>query len=364
MYSTFRKAMMLAMSAVTTFSCQEQELVRQPVQNETLKTEVIDFRGEKAVVPFGFPKELFNQSQEDFDEYYHALKDDAGARKAAVYVPWTYDEINSFLIPYTKKYPNLSWEKEISPGDLNRIYRDFPEIKTPEQVREKAGTIFDFYETLCKHEVLAAVIAYEKVRKIGNKRTNDLSPATLSEPEKQVLLNHPLKAPSYANAASDALSFTTNMYGIPDLQEGKKGNAFQHGTWNALIIRYVLKETPASEDDAVTFAREGTSAHEKNNAGGQEKTEHNAMDLHNNMAARQWMRNETKWGIGLFRSMPSISDILNKMQERANSCAKQNTQEILVWHGSIATPAQIDQTWNKLYNDNISSHEHLVRVFD
>jgi hypothetical protein len=357
MQLTLKNAPLLVAATITLFNCSSPETSLETVP---VQMEIMDFKGEKVMIDSSFPKALFNQSQEEFDKYYTALKANSDAREAGGEGNWTYNEINSLLSPYTKKYPNLSWEKEISETDLRRIYNDFPEVNNAEQVREKAGVIFDYYETLCKNEILRDLIAYERSRPAKNGRIAGISPGTLTEPEKNVLLNHPLKAPSYANAANDALSFTDLIYGNHLELDGKKGNAFQHSTWNALIIRYVLKETPCSEDDAISFARQGTSAHEKNNAGEQQKTENSAMDLHNNMSARQWMRNQTKWGIGPFRSMPNVSDILNKMQERANSCTKQLKIDILLWHGN----GDNQETWNNLYNNNTSSNEHLVRVLN
>ena len=355
MQNALRRALFLPILVAALFSCQDSDLHSSIDRVEVTRTLIINFRGELVVVPYDFPQELFDQSQASFDRYYALIEEANYARKNGYKVALTYDDLNSILLPLIKKYPALSWEKEISEKDLQRIYKDFISITTHEQVMEKLEIIHSYYEALLRRDAIQAAIIYEN-EKGANGRTLFNSPSTLTEPEKNHLLNHPLKAPHYMQASADATQFTISFIDQNN-DDGNKGNAFRHSAWNALAIRYVLLGAPCSKNEAIEFVRKGTSAHEESLNGGQQKTDNSAMDLHNNMSARRWMESEVSWGIGPFRKVPNVTEIINKMLERANSCAVQSKLDILNWHGG-----DNQNTWNHLYNDNTSSHQHLVRL--
>ncbi|MCF2487073.1 hypothetical protein L0659_02780 [Dyadobacter sp. CY347] len=218
----------------------------------------------------------------------------------------------------------------------------------------KIEVIYDYYNTLCKNDVINDIIEFELSRKSG--RTLDISPDNLTDPEKNVLLSNPGYAQHYINAANSAKVLVKNIFGSDDGE--KRENAFKHAVWNALAIRYILKGSPASENQAIDFTQDGTSAHEKNNQGGQNKDKLSAMDLHNNMSARVWMEKEVKWGIGPFRKMPDESKIIETMHSRANSgLFHSNQTTILNAHGGDNA-----NTWNNLYNNLYGAHQHLVYV--
>lgn len=73
MKSILKALFFSATLGVFTISCNEPEVKENPVINETVKTEIIDFMGEKVSVSQDFPKELLNQTNEDFKEYYFSL---------------------------------------------------------------------------------------------------------------------------------------------------------------------------------------------------------------------------------------------------------------------------------------------------
>ncbi|NIJ52058.1 hypothetical protein [Dyadobacter arcticus] len=147
MHFNFKIAVLSSAIAFIIFSCKEQEVAKTSIQPEIVKTEIIDFMGEKAIVTTDFPKELFNQSEEEFADYYNSLKENGNARETGEEGGLSYEELNAIIIPHLKKYPDLSWETDISEKDLRRIFKDFPEITTTEQVREKSEIISAFYET-------------------------------------------------------------------------------------------------------------------------------------------------------------------------------------------------------------------------
>lgn len=349
-----RKAVLLTVFGAFVSSCNDNKPDDVPLPSASVKSETIDFKGEQVVIPADFPKELFGQTQEEFDLYYETVFEDRSKRVAGEATLLTYEELLPILVRNNAKYPFITSEEGILEKDLERIFKDFPDIETHEEANEKRALIYDFYQTLCKRDVVAEVVEFEKIK---GERFKVLGPDSgdLTTPEKNHLLLNPGYAQWYIQAAQDANAMATAFYGNATV--GNKGNAFKHSTWNALSIRFILKGSPASENQAIDFTQDGTSKLEQTNNGAQIHDKDAAMDLHNNMSAREWMENETKWGFGPFRSMPSVDDILSNMLNKANSCAMHSMNDILNWHGG-----DNPTTWNNLYNNLYSPNQHLVHV--
>jgi hypothetical protein len=352
MKSLLGKAILVAVFGIVVSSCSDPTINQVPTHDVSAKNEVISFKGERVVIPANFPKELFGQTQEEFDLYYEKFSQSHNARKSGESVMITYEELLPILIMNNAKYPKITSEEGILEKDLERVFGDFPDMKTHEEANEKRMIIYDYYQTLCKRDVVAEVITLEKAR---NARTTGPSPGSLTTPEKNHLLLNPGYAQHYIQAANDVKALTKGLY--PNENLGNRGNAFKHGTWNALSIRYILKGSPASENQAIDFTQDGTSKHEQDDSGNQIQNNYAAMDLHNNMSAREWMANETKWGIGPFRSMPSVNDIVNNMVSKATTSAQHSMTDILNWHGGNNST-----TWNNLYNNLYSPNQHLVFI--
>ncbi|MCE6992372.1 hypothetical protein [Dyadobacter sp. CY323] len=70
MQNGLRCILALSVFGFTLFSCEEREIQKEISGNSAAKTELLDFRGEMVSIQSSFPKELFDQSLEDFDEYY------------------------------------------------------------------------------------------------------------------------------------------------------------------------------------------------------------------------------------------------------------------------------------------------------
>ncbi len=175
--------------------------------------------------------------------------------------------------------------------------------------------------------------------------------------EEDVVMNWPRYVPLYtiaAGQASDAGNGTTGGGG-----EGKKGDAVRHSTWNCFIIRNVII-AGASESSAVNFAYQGTTAHEKNGSTGNlEYSKDIAMDLYNNLTGRTWMEDETGWGIGWARKMPSEPKIVNTMRIRADRAFKYNINN---YENEIVYPAG---GWSQLYGSATKGgHGELVYYND
>lgn len=130
-----------------------------------------------------------------------------------------------------------------------------------------------------------------------------------------------------------------------------------------ILSRNLAKYPRVNYDSISNFAQNGTSAHEKDDDGNQIHDYHAAMDLHNNQAARNWMDDEVKWGIGPLRKMPSVEKIIDTWYNRANSASFYNGANgdwvgILNLHGGNNST-----TWNNLYNNLYGGHQHNVYIF-
>ncbi|MCE7069789.1 hypothetical protein LZG74_05725 [Dyadobacter sp. CY327] len=346
------KAASLLIFGFTILSCNDPKLEQTSGPNASEKAETIEFKGERVIIPIYFPKELFGQTQEEFDAYYEKAAQGANVRSSGERALITYEELLRILVTQNAKYPTINSEEGVLEKDLERIYRDFPDIETHAEANEKRAVVYDYYQTLCKRDVVAEVIALENAK---NARTNGPSPGSLTKPEKNHLLLNPGLAQHYIQAAKDVEFLTPSIFGNND--DDNKANAFKHATWNALSIRYILKGSPVSENQAIDFTQDGTSKHEQDDNGNQVHTQKEAMDLHNNMSARVWMESETKWGFGPFRSIPKNDEIINTFVSRANSSSKHTMTDILNLHGG-----NVQNTWNNLYNNLYGPYQHLVNL--
>lgn len=357
MKTTFKTILLSSTICIALLSCNDPEVPAPSNQAETTKTELFDLKGEKVVIPATFPKELFNQSAEDFEAYFNKLSGFDNTRSAGEKKVISRNELHEVLKRNIKKYPQVNFDQDISETDLKRIYRDIPGITSKEQAKAKIEIIFEYYNTLCKNDVANEVVNIEKA---ANGRVNGPSPSNLSTPERNHLLSNPGYAIHYTQAAQDAEHFES-IYAVAHFggltYKQDQINAFLHSTWNALSIRYILKGAPSSEDQAVDFTQDGTAKHEMDNSGNQIRDKFSAMDLFNNMSARSWMKEETKWGIGPFRSMPSVEDILNHMTAEANASSVHTMDQILAPHGG-----NYDYVWNKLYDLQTGVQQYLVRL--
>ncbi len=202
----------------------------------------------------------------------------------------TYEELNSIISPLTKKYPDVSIDKEISKADQARIYNDFPNIRSVEQIREKSHIILAYYEALLKEEAVPAVVAYKKNKVKSGLRTSGIGdPLGVLYPyEETVIMNNPRLVPGYTSATILA-KLMGDRYGSSNV--GQKGDALRHGAWNCLIIRNSII-LGASRDNATEYAQKGTTAHEITCSSCYIYDHDVAMDLFNNISARSWMRSE------------------------------------------------------------------------
>lgn len=82
MKNTFKALLLLSTLGIALLSCNEPDVKTASNQAEIEKTELFDFKGEKVLIPATFPKELFNQSTQDFETYYNKLSGSDNTRSS------------------------------------------------------------------------------------------------------------------------------------------------------------------------------------------------------------------------------------------------------------------------------------------
>lgn len=355
MKNTFKALLLSSALGITLLSCNEPEVKQSPATTETSKTEVIDFMGEKVVIGDNFPKELLNQSLEDFEKLYSAANAAENLRRSSD-ESITYEELNSIISPLTKKYPDVSINKEVSKADQARIYNDFPNISSVEQIREKSHIILAYYEALLKEEAVPAVVAYKKNKVKSGLRTSGIGdPLGVLYPyEETVIMNNPRLVPGYTSATILA-KLMGDRYGSANV--GQRGDALRHGAWNCLIIRNSII-LGASRDNATEYAQKGTTAHEITCANCYIYDHDVAMDLFNNISARSWMRSEIGWGVGPVRDMPTESRIELQMRNWADNAGLINVPDYL--NHIVLGLNNEPNNWGQLYGANTWWFQHFM----
>lgn len=357
---TLKTALLSSALGLTLLGCNDPSVKNTNNQTETVKTEVIDFMGEKVAVSQDFPKELLNQTNEEFKEYYFSLHQNKNLRTDADESALSFEELGDIIAPVVAKYPDVSLEKDISDKDLRRIYKDFKSITTVEQVREKSEIIINFYDALIKKEVVPIIVEYKKTKKDNGARTmwdpND--PFGKMYPDEQsAALSRPRYVVGYITAAGEATA-ASDIAGLGDKNTPTKANAMRHAIWNCFGIRNVIL-LGASEDTAIQYLSICTTYHELNDAGERVETVDEAMDLNNNMVGRTWMAEETGWGFGWARQMPTEARIVNTMKIRAERAPKYADQATQI-EGIVSRQGG----WNVLWNNSTGSNSELVYVAD
>ena len=260
--------------------------------------------GERVLIPTGISKEVF---------YPTIVKQgDPNARAAARKL--SLSELAEITRPILAKYPDLS-SNPLKTGHLKRILHDFPDFKNEQTVREKADVILQYYNGLIKSELKLAI--EEALKRKGSGRVANGSFGNINSLEWQHLNNNPIMIPAYQWASQRALAETSARFGTVD--EGLRGNAFQHAVWNCLIIREAMYRS-YSKNNAILFTRNITSDHECNDDGSRKYGNNEAMDLHNNLSARSWFGNNSSGSVWPFSiNCPSEADIYSAWYHAATN---------------------------------------------
>lgn len=212
------------------YSCKNEPINSFESIDQQSHVQYINYKGQKAVIPHGYPKELFNQSPEDFAKYFKILLESNRSRSTGDEFTIPYEDLQSILQNRVDEYPKITLDNIISEDDILKIYSDFPDIHSSAEIDSNRSVIFDYYQDLCKRDVALDVINYQS----SGQNSKILSPGTPSGPETTHLLSNPSYALAYVNSAQDANFYTQALYG--NLADNNMGNAFRHAVWNAFSI--------------------------------------------------------------------------------------------------------------------------------
>jgi hypothetical protein len=352
--NVFSKNAWILFALFGSFGCKKTDIQQESNPSSESVKDTIEFRGEIVAVPHSFPKDLLNQSYEEFNAYYTSQSGEANVRTDTEGDYITAQEMLTVLQPLARKYPDLSWEKDISDTDLKRIFADFKTITTVNEVREKSDVILAFYNAMFKPEAVAAIIAYKKTKKRG-RVTGIIDPVDILYPhEESVVMSMPLFAPLYNFSGATAKAMG-QVYGKEE--KGQKGDAFRHAVWNCLIIRNLII-AGAFESTALNYTQKCTAAHEWENNKDYKYDVDAAMDLFNNLSARTWMESSTSWGIGPNRIMPSEFHIRDQMKIWADNSGwifvDNYLQQIIIDNQGNTN------NWGALYGAKTGNFQHLM----
>jgi hypothetical protein len=315
----------ILLASTLIFSCQKLDIeekvetIEQKVQPDYIKVGALT-----AVLPKDVSPELFKErSYEEFEVFFaETYLGQKGARIGGEIskIKMSAEEIIELMKNEMKKIPDLS-QRPLKKDDLERIKKDFKEIKSEEDVRKNTGDVYEYYNTLVKAATYP-IIAKGKENKNGRvMKPNFIFWWYVAE---VCIAYYGTSAIHTYNASYDALDRGTQLFGASprDALQDQRANAYLHATWNAFSVRNMILYGH-SRSGALSAMRFFGTTFEKN-----DKRPWNSfpadnqamfMDLHNNLVGRSYMKVNTGWGIFGLRSMPSDNDISNFMYNKAQS---------------------------------------------
>lgn len=271
-------------------------------------------------------------------EYNTAYGSNSNAR-AATPKRISLKELTDIVKPYVDKYPNLSYNP-IRESDLKRIFHDFPDIRSEQEIREKSDIVILYYNGLMKVEIEPAVEKAEKTKSGG--RISASSFGSINSLEWNHLYNNPSMISRYYYASTKAIDETVYRFSGTDREDGQIGNSFQHAIWNCLIIREAML-IGYSKNNATLFTRNITSDHEYDDNGQRKYGDLEAMDLHNNLSARSWFNNNSSGSVWpFFMNVPSESNIFSAWYHASTN------RNFVICNAAVSIP-NLFSGWDFLY---------------
>lgn len=312
-------AIVISSFAVWFTACKNSQETISPVETkvEIKKDEYFTFKDQKVRKPTGVPESVFS---EDRDKYLSFVREYLGkvnssSRTAAeLFSIIDYVPIMELIRTQRANYPEFSIEDKILDNkEFEVIKKDFPDIKSKEDVFKNSDAIISYYNALLRFDIL------QKLNQI-KKGARKLDYGNFGNPRESFMASlYPVAALQVYNASFDAIDYTnSNFYqGAADENDNEK-NAFKHSVWNAISVRKCIN-SGYSKSNALDYVTLLCSAHEYDSSGNVVHTINSAMDFHNNMIGRSYMEANTGWGAFGLRSMPSESDIVSTMYSRSSS---------------------------------------------
>lgn len=137
-----KKNLLLLIGFIGLFACESKKDVL-PIDSDTGKSQIIEFKGLQVRVDKNFSQENLFQSDEEYaQDLLKVLNSNLRGGNETLEIP--YEEFKAFIWSEYKNYPRLNVsDKSVEHFDI--LKNDFPNIKNMEQVFENSGNIVDFY---------------------------------------------------------------------------------------------------------------------------------------------------------------------------------------------------------------------------
>jgi hypothetical protein len=288
-------------------------------------------QGERVLIPSNVPMSAF-----DYTTVYGSNSNARVATPKKI----SLEELANIVKPYVDKHPDLSYNP-IRKNDLEKIFHDFPDIKSEQEVREKSDIVILYYNGLMKVEIKPAVEKAEKAKSGG--RVGASSFGSINSFEWNHLYNNASMISRYYYASTRAQEETVYRFPNPDRLDGFIGNSFQHAIWNCLIIREAML-VGYTKNNAILFTRNITSDHEYGDTGQRVLEELEAMDLHNNLSARSWFNNNSSGSVWPFvMNVPSESNIYDAWYHASTN------RNFVICNAAVSIPNLFSGGWDFLY---------------
>lgn len=346
-------------------SCKQNESIEATPTTQAVKVTVpdkfIQFNGTTVRLPGSASEKLFLlENHKEIMQFAVAevQKSSANARTSAEdfisKIPGT--TIMEILQKEAGKYPKLDFSKEqLEEGMLERITKDFPDIKTQKEAIDKSEIIAQYYDKLLRDDLIKGL---KKIHLEGL-RPNGIQELSLPGGFAWIAVIYPITANTVWNNKGLADIMTDIFMG--GNVDGTQSNAFRHAVWNAFSVSG-MRETGFSRNSSLEDVKNVTSAYESVHVGPswaagsfsgyvsflgdlvieQSRAENNAMDLNNNLVGRTFMYNN----MGFWPwQKPTTEEISLEMQSKANSIGSTSTMNLIL----TTYDSNTNEAWNRLY---------------
>lgn len=352
-----------------------------PVEN----TQTMKYRGVEVVIPANFPKEALNPSFSSFttraQNVFGVTFSNARVSGEEKEQKQDISELLKMLAEEKVKTPDLS-KYPLQEADLKRISRDFPSLKTEQDVRNYQEAVFNFYNDLVREAVL------QKLAKKNKGARGELALFLTGGPLLLALwVGWPYVWINRAREDADHRvlnDMVGGRYGgTPGIDwdirnmNDYKNNAYRHSLWNALGVKYMI-DAGVSRNSSVNIMRDVATSYEAaqsqwnlfwNTASfpGNNPQQlfpwintntiipSGAMDLNNNLVGRTYVYKNIGWGVfGLFRNLSytEICDHLRTMAENAQYYAPSNGTDPILQRYDANPNEALDRLKWWPYDDN------------
>jgi hypothetical protein len=276
---------------------------------------IVSFGSFRVRKPAGVPSKIFDlKDGEQVNTYLDNLYSKANARVSA----HTTEDVSqaayySMVNEIVKKYLDVD-KPPYKQNNLSKIFRDFPDFKTIEDLEKNSEYILNYYNRIIIVDLKNELAVRKTSSKSARDYNNDGTPC-----ERELSNQDVLAGQAYYNAKFDAINWTQAAFGT-DVPDDWRGNAFKHAVWNAQGVRKMIN-AGRNQWAAYDWGKKIGTAHEldcpatpgtlnPNNASV-------CMDLHNNAMGRTYVKHAVRTNIwGTVRFTPSEASLREEFEVR------------------------------------------------